>query len=323
MDWTPYLKSICCDSRYALSRECFTPLDVLDRRTERFLLDLRVRTVLEATPELKERQEQKVERCDVLDGLRRHATEHVLLVGRPGSGKSTALQRLLLEEAERALGDANACIPVLLELRHYEKSTLDSLGGVLDEFVEPQYLPGWLRQGRLLLLVDGINELPSGDARLELAKFRQKYRATPMIFTTRELMVGGDLKIGKQLVMEPLTEPQMQQFVRAYLGDDGNKLLRQLQGRLRELAEVPLLLWMLCSLFQETRERRLPENLGLALRQFTALYDRQLKGDAPVSDESRAGGPGCCNDWRSRCWKKGRNLPSFLSLLAFRKRRIG
>jgi hypothetical protein len=62
MDWTPYLESIRCDSRYALSRECFTPLDVLDRRPETrpgtlFLLDLRVRTVPEATLEAKERQE--------------------------------------------------------------------------------------------------------------------------------------------------------------------------------------------------------------------------------------------------------------------------
>lgn len=295
MDWTPYLESIRRDSRYALSRECFTPLDALDRRPETrlgtpFLLDLRVRTVPEAAPGAKERPEQKVERWDALDGLRRHAIEHVLLIGRPGSGKSTALQRLLLEEAGRALSAADARIPVLLELRHYQTSTPDLIERALRThglFLDAQRLPEWLRQGRLLLLVDGINELPSDVARRELAAFRQEYRiTTPMIFATRELAVGGDLEIGKRLEMEPLTEPQMQRFVRAYLGEDSDKLLRQLQGRLRELAEVPLLLWMLCSLFRESRER-LPENLGLALRQFTALYDHQIKGDAPVSDESR------------------------------------
>jgi predicted NACHT family NTPase len=46
--------------------------------------------------------EKKVERLSVLEGLRKYASEHVLLVGRPGSGKSTALARLLLEEAEKA-----------------------------------------------------------------------------------------------------------------------------------------------------------------------------------------------------------------------------
>ncbi|MEI2781397.1 MAG: hypothetical protein V9H25_09115 [Candidatus Competibacter sp.] len=296
MDWTPYLESIRCDSRYALSRECFAPLDVLDHRPETrpgtpFLLDLRVRTVPEATPEGKERPEQKVERWDVLEGLRRHAAEHVLLVGRPGSGKSTALQRLLLEEAERALSDADARIPVLLELRHYQESILDSLRQVLGE--HGSFL--WTRNA----CRNGCGKAACCCWWMASTSYRPMSRAggwrrsvgsiattTPMIFATRELAVGGDLEIGKRLEMEPLTEPQMQRFVRAYLDTDGDKLLRQLQGRLRELAKVPLLLWMLCSLFRETQER-LPENLGLALRQFTALYDHQIKGDAPVSDESR------------------------------------
>ncbi len=296
MDWKPYLGSVCRDSRYAISRQCYTPLDALDRRSgvqveSPFLLDLRVRTVQESGKEAKQQEkEEKVERLSVLEALRRYAAEHVLLTGRPGSGKTTALQRLLVEEAEKALREADTRTPVLLELRHYRESTLDLIEWALQEkgiFIDLQYLQELLQQGHLLLLADGINELPSVAARRELEAFRRGYRATtPMIFTTRELAAGGDLGIGKRLVMEPLTEPQMQQFVRAYLGEDGDKLLRQLQGRLRELAGVPLLLWMLCSLFQRAQER-LPENLGLALRQFTSLYDHRIKGDVPVSEESR------------------------------------
>ncbi|MGJ3252336.1 MAG: hypothetical protein ACFE0J_14600, partial [Elainellaceae cyanobacterium] len=37
-----------------------------------------------------EAQPKKRETLPVLDGLRKYAQEHVLLVGRPGSGKSTA-----------------------------------------------------------------------------------------------------------------------------------------------------------------------------------------------------------------------------------------
>jgi predicted NACHT family NTPase len=39
--------------------------------------------------EKTEEGREKVERLDVLAGLRKYAAEHVLLVGRPGSGKST------------------------------------------------------------------------------------------------------------------------------------------------------------------------------------------------------------------------------------------
>jgi energy-coupling factor transporter ATP-binding protein EcfA2 len=48
---------------------------------------------------------EKIERFPVLEGIRKCVKEHrqVLLVGRPGSGKSTTLARLLLEEARAAL----------------------------------------------------------------------------------------------------------------------------------------------------------------------------------------------------------------------------
>jgi predicted NACHT family NTPase len=42
---------------------------------------------------------EKIERFGVLEGLRKYADRHVLLVGRPGSGKSTALARLMFEAA--------------------------------------------------------------------------------------------------------------------------------------------------------------------------------------------------------------------------------
>jgi predicted NACHT family NTPase len=51
----------------------------------------------------EEVREKRVEQFPVLAGLRKYALgderEHVLLAGRPGSGKSTALRQLVLELA--------------------------------------------------------------------------------------------------------------------------------------------------------------------------------------------------------------------------------
>jgi HEAT repeat protein len=144
-----------------------------------------------------------------------------------------------------------------------------------------------LRQGRLLLLVDGVNELPSDRGRVMVNQFRELYQKTcPMIFTTRELSAGGDLGIAKRLEMQPLTEPQMQQFVMAYLPTQGEKLLRQLSGRLREFGQTPLLLWMLCSLFQQSEQ--IPPNLGMVFRAFTVGYGDRIKQDVTLSKDSRA-----------------------------------
>ena len=240
--------------------------------------------------------EEKIERLPVLEGICKYAVDHVLLVGRPGSGKSTALARLLLQEAESAIADLQAKIPILVELRYLpseanELAVCDRIRAFMLKHdpalqLDVTAVENLLRQERLLLLVDGVNELPSDRARHQVNKFRQDYQKTcPMIFTTRELIAGGDLGIVKKLEMQPLTESQMQQFVTAYLPTQGEKLLRQLSGRLREFGQTPLLLWMLCSLFRQTEQ--IPPNLGMVFRSFTLGYGNQIKQDVPLYKDLR------------------------------------
>ncbi|MBE9128681.1 NACHT domain-containing protein [Coleofasciculus sp. LEGE 07092] len=339
VDWHQYLESIC--TTYAKWWRVYTITDVVGQKREKreetpllFDVGLTVQTV-------EREREEKVEPLTVLEGLRKYAADHLLLVGRPGSGKSTALVRLVLEEAEAALtplppspkgeggeklSNSRAClsfspkmgkegeinsdsltlaplscgrgaggegkIPVLVELRYYRTSVLDLIQDFLQRHdptltVDAVTLKTWLRQGQLLLLVDGVNELPSEEARRELQKFRQNYqKTTPMIFTTRDLGVGGDLGIAKKLEMQPLSEAQMQQFVRAYLPEQGEQMLGQLGSRLQKFGQTPLLLMMLCSVFADNRNR-VPSNLGSVFRKFTQIYTNKLKQDIPISRESR------------------------------------
>lgn len=295
VNWSGYLESLC--TTYARWWNTYTQTNVVSRQqvesepsTLLLALDLMVQTV-QAAKEERGKGQQESEGLGVLEGLRKYASAHVLLVGRPGSGKSTALTRLLLEEAQKAKENQQAQIPVLVELRYYQTSVL----GLIQEFLQRHdpdlkldavILKSWLRQGKLLLLVDGLNELPSEQARQNLRVFRQNYqKTTPMILTTRDLGVGGDLDIAKKLEMQPLTETQMQKFVQAYLPEQGQQMLRHLGARLREFGQTPLLLLMLCSVFRETSQ--VPSNLGLVFRQFTQIYEDKLKQDVPVTDESR------------------------------------
>ncbi|MEA5477709.1 HEAT repeat domain-containing protein [Pseudanabaena galeata UHCC 0370] len=304
-----YLESV--KSAYQQWWRLYTLTDATGRESQRvesdrpafFDFGLMVQTVEPPKAEQERESEQdrekkeKIERLPVLEGICKYAAEHVLLVGRPGSGKSTALARLLLQEAENAIEDKQAKIPVLVELRYLpseanESSVCDRILAFIGKHdpaldIDKAGIRQLLRQGRLLLLVDGVNELPSDRGRVMVNQFRELYQKTcPMIFTTRELSAGGDLGIAKRLEMQPLTEPQMQQFVMAYLPSQGERLLRQLSGRLREFGQTPLLLWMLCSLFQQSEQ--IPPNLGMVFRAFTVGYGDRIKQDVTLSKDSRA-----------------------------------
>jgi HEAT repeat protein len=243
VNWTGYLESLCNDDKYVRWWNAYTLTDVIGQQRSPLLLDFMVETVKPAKGEPSQAQE-KTERLDVLEGLRKYAKEHVLLVGRPGSGKSTALARLLLEEAENSkkAEERNVKIPVLVELRYYQTSILDLIRDFCKRhrlLLDIATIEQLLLVGDLLLLVDGINELPSEAARQDLYKFRQDYqKTTPMIFTTRDLGVGGDLGITKKLEMQALTAEQMQQFVRAYLPEQGEQMLQQSEQAIPELIKL-------------------------------------------------------------------------------------
>ena len=274
-NFEPYLRSLI--EHNAQWREFYTS-------TEASQLTVQVvqSEVEEQPPDLQ----KKIERWSVLEGIRKYAATHVLLSGRPGSGKSTALRRLLLEEAEQSLQEFQT-IPVLVELRS---------GKPISELIKSTFRRHCLRisaeqidellfEGKLLLLLDGVNEIPTDELLVQVEEFRGDNLATPMILTTRDLGMGGDLRIEKKLIMEPLNSEQMRQFVGKYLpSEQGKSLLQQLGDRLKELGETPLLLKMLCDVFELKQE--IPKSKGELFRWVDQEYDR-LKGLTTLAPELR------------------------------------
>jgi HEAT repeat protein/energy-coupling factor transporter ATP-binding protein EcfA2 len=244
-----------------------------------------------------DRQEQKQEAVDVLEGLGKYALEetgHVLLIGKPGSGKSTALQQLLRKTAKDALDGLHragtSSIPVLIELRGVSpqpdvwlwiKAAFEAKGVTVEV--------GVLKSQKLLLLFDGLDEVaPAVLQALDQFLGYHNVAKMPVVCTTRQLGAGADLGIQKRLELLPLSEGQMRQFVAQRFRDEpmqAEMLLRQLQDRLRELAETPLLLQMLCDVCAERGE--IPANRGeLFKREFSQRYARFKKASTRPNQES-------------------------------------
>jgi energy-coupling factor transporter ATP-binding protein EcfA2 len=277
-DFQPYQDFIL--RHHEQQQTSYTPTDVL--------LPLQVGTLVKGEQQLEKDPEappeHQEERLSVLEGLCKYALgdkkEHVILAGRPGSGKSTALKQLRLALAAEGL------VPVLVPLKS-DKSVPEMIQGEFrraKQKVSLDQIDDWLLADQLVLLLDGVNEIPTDDLRRGLVDFREQNGTVPMIFTTRDLAIGGDLGIKQRLEMKPLTELQMKKFVGQRLPVDGEKLLGQLGDRLKEIAETPLLLQMLCDVFGQTGQ--IPENKGELFRLFDREYDK-FKGFPPVSEDSR------------------------------------
>ncbi|OKH33161.1 hypothetical protein NIES2119_24185 [[Phormidium ambiguum] IAM M-71] len=288
-----YLKSVLDTSGENTKRE------VADRYIPTLAeLPLQVQTAVSSQPNSQEQQNERREQFAVLEGLRKYAPDRVLLVGKPGSGKSTSLRRLLWEEAERCLkaieeGESEIPpIPILIELRGLKGSVLaaiqENLGWWLD--LDEKTLKSLFRDRGLFVFLDGLNELPNEQAWQAVDQFRQVCAdlKVPIIITTRELGSGLVQENIKKLEMLPLTEPQMWEFVQKQLPETGGELWRQIQGKLRELAETPLLLKMLCDVFKQNH-KNIPKSRGDLFRKEFARRYEEFKPERyrNISEDSR------------------------------------
>lgn len=153
----------------------------------------------------------------------------MVILGDPGSGKTTHLKRLLLyclHNGAHELGLSAELVPVFLPLREL-RGSLD-----LQAFIEKQ-LDGphrelaagfgkrLLDRGRLLLLFDGLDELADINERQAVAKWiEQAVRNRPhcmVVVTSRFAGYGGAARFGAdflELHLRPLSRDQAEAFIR-------------------------------------------------------------------------------------------------------------
>jgi len=95
--------------------------------------------------------------------------KQAVLLGAPGAGKSTTLRRLAADLARNARADPQAPLPVFVSLGDWRGDK--ALSKLLAERVPET---GWATQalsraGRLVLLLDGLNEVPTASRRAKAA----------------------------------------------------------------------------------------------------------------------------------------------------------
>jgi len=273
-DWQSYLNSIEREYDRWWERDALVDLARRDREVQPSQASwLNLKLKVQASD-----RSPKARLLDLSEALRTYALDRVLLCGVPGSGKSTALVRLLLELAATAREntDSTAKIPVLVKLRLYRESVIDLLLGELARHgvsLSVEELTQELQAGRFFLLFDDAEALPTEAAQQDLWEFLDRYRTMPTVLAMQDLPIQREFGIEKKLTVQRLRTSQASDFIEEYFPEIAAQLLPQLYGRSQEFAETPLQLQMLCVAFD--RLRAVPENLGQMLRAFARYDDEQ------------------------------------------------
>ncbi|MGF1504733.1 MAG: TIR domain-containing protein, partial [Anaerolineae bacterium] len=173
------------------------------------------------SPEVDHPPEER-EFDDILPAV--EAMLQLVILGDPGSGKTTTLWRIAADTAERAKADPSAPLPVFVrmgEMGQYatlEAAIRDELGALAEHY------DALVEEGRLALLLDGLNELPK-ENRTENAQAaraleqRAQEAGTVAVVTCRELDYTGplDLGIDDRVTVEPLDPVRIHRFIEGYI----------------------------------------------------------------------------------------------------------
>jgi formylglycine-generating enzyme required for sulfatase activity len=201
-------------------------------------------------------------------------SRRLVLVGHPGSGKSTTLRYL----AHLLLSADDDTIPIILRCKAFRRSRHDTFEAFVYDEIQANTSAEVALALRsvdissspaVTLLIDGVDELPSGTtvqffAGLKTFLEAAENDAVRMIVTSRidTFQEHDDQFTGwRRFALRPLTPEQIEDFVRLSLvdGNEASKMLLALRDpRLAELATRPFLLAMMCLVF--VRDGRLGPN---------------------------------------------------------------
>jgi NACHT domain len=207
----------------------------------------------------------------------------VVVVGGPGTGKTSFCRRHALADAERFASGSSHVAPVYVALHRLAQTSADSFR---DTFMSPQMQSALLPDvGRLTssstsvrFYLDGLDEIPDTPQRTALLTlaFRgaDRPQRSQVVLTTRDYLYDRNLASTPRLMLSPLSDRQLGELAAAWLDGD-TSAAADFMSQIPEssaaggLVGVPLLATVTVLIYKRTRH--IPENRARLYSAFVGL----------------------------------------------------
>lgn len=223
----------------------------------------------------------------------------LLILGEPGSGKTTTLLELTRDLLQRARQDNEHPIPVVFNLSSWSENRKPIEQWLVDELVGKYQAPrkvaaAWVEQNMLLPLLDGLDEVTVSyrdDCVDAINAYRTRQGFINLVVCSRTAdyqSLETRLKLNGAVIIKPLNAEQVDLYL-ASLGEQvsGVRELLHDDELLRELSQSPLMLSIMTLAYHGIAPDTMSEANGLddhRNRLFSAYVQRMLQrrgGNSP------------------------------------------
>jgi serine/threonine protein kinase len=251
----------------------------------------------------------------------------LLILGDPGSGKTTTLLTLARELLNRAESDNHHPIPVVFNLSSWSEKRLPLTQWLVEELYSKYQVPRkvsekWIADEELLLLLDGLDEV-AGEKRItdeellllldgldEVAKdarnacvtainnYREQHGFVDVVVCSRIKdydALHEQLRLNGAIVIQPLDDEQIMTYLAA-LGNDV-VVVRELiksDAQLRELAQSPLMLSIMILAYRGKMTSDIPDIDDLETERqhlfnvyVERMFERRIGGKQYTKEETK------------------------------------
>ncbi len=229
----------------------------------------------------------------------------LLILGAPGSGKTTTLLQLAQVLINRAEEDVNQPFPVLLNLSSWKDDKQSIKDWIIADLklkygVRKDIGQKWLEKAVIIPLLDGLDELSSARQSLGVERINQFLQplswSKSLVVCSRSeeyQRAATQLGLNGSIVLQPLNQEKIRDYVLRTEGEQLWDIIKD-DPSFMNLAQTPLLLTIMViscekiSFYKWQKLESLSKRLSYLFDTYIdRMFSRKYSGKQPIADKSR------------------------------------